>query len=324
MADLYAFTAEDTSRLRDLLAAWEQGRLRVNPPTHSPQQRLAPDTRLLQPTAALAPNATGLAYLCSVDDTVSPPAISTLSDTVTVWNTSPYTVPAAATLCVRDPTSSLWYPVAFSVIDTAYVVMTSATTQEITGFGPAYPATVPSNVGLGQPNAISPVWLLDADNQGLLLGWTYQARLVGAAAGVPVYAVANWPDASTTQRGFINTTTQVFAGSKFFEATYPSITVSNGISFDVNNSASNYIQVVGTNLELYSMGGSLTVTPWGVALNSTGGNCVYAIQGAGGLYEGASGTDGSGNQFLGGLCINVGGATIGGGGASSSDYGSYW
>lgn len=56
----------------------------------------------------------------------------------------------------------------------------------------------------------------EANGTTLTAGQVYHGRIVGEDSGLPLIQIGGDPDASTTVRGYVNTTTQSFAGDKTF------------------------------------------------------------------------------------------------------------
>src|SRR5579871_4164314 len=122
MADVeYYLTAPDVVRLRQLLLAYEQGRLNFHRPIDYKPENVTTQVYLANIGSIIGTDTTGQATICQVD--IQTQAITQITDlpTKTVFNLSTTTtIPTGYAAIVKEPSSGVW--LAFPLTSTALAV----------------------------------------------------------------------------------------------------------------------------------------------------------------------------------------------------------
>jgi hypothetical protein len=239
--------------------------------------------------------------MVAVDDTVIPPAISDITNTdsvYTVMNATASSFPPGYYLLAREPTSGYYVPAAMPP-EPMFAVVTSTTPTPFIYAGKnafpcyTYSATCPKVVGSDPANA----WFANPwDDLPLPLNAPVRVYQYGVDVGtglpivIPAYQAPYYTD--TTPATFTDHPSQPYG-----------VIASSGCNL-----------VFGGSYFIFA-GGSAFGDPFnGVKYLET--TQLYV-----GAWQGATGTDGIGNQFVSGLNVNVG-RTINGPGVA--DGGSDW
>lgn len=111
MSQLYGFTARDCDRLHALLAAYEQGRIRVDVPAISRSNSHQQDSFLGSTSGTITAGHTGTATMVDLD-TAIPPGQTTLTTvpTLPVFNPSTSDLPAGTYLFTLEPSQGYYIP----------------------------------------------------------------------------------------------------------------------------------------------------------------------------------------------------------------------
>ena len=131
---LYGFTARDCDRLHALLAAYEQGRIRVDVPAISRSNSHQQDVFLAQPAASIAAGEIGTAYLVNLNTSTPTPGqtVETSLPTISIYNTTSNALAVATVPVVRENSQGYYLPAAAGLPQYNQTTTTGAT-QALTG-----------------------------------------------------------------------------------------------------------------------------------------------------------------------------------------------
>ena len=107
---LYGFTARDCDRLHALLAAYEQGRIRVDVPAFARQNSHQQDSFLGSTSGTITAGHTGTATMVGLDTAVPPNETALTGITFPVFNPSSSDLPAGTYLFTLEPSQGYYCP----------------------------------------------------------------------------------------------------------------------------------------------------------------------------------------------------------------------